>query len=249
MDTWWLFTQKYSHDISLTVDHSYTGKMEYSSKDFKSHCHDDGIWCVTHGDPLSLEMAIWYKGRNFQFQTMTIGCYVEGFDRCRELIPYRIMMRFLLLLLTIILTHVTLFSASASVHPASNTTSASFTLNETDSVTAAGWKNGDLGLEMTLLRYSIRSTWWLFTREYIHYVDLEVWETYKGNMKYQSKDFNSHCHEDGIWCVNHGDPKSPEVTIWYKGQTYQHNTVSEDCWLGDQDTCQQYNDIVERSRA
>ncbi|KAF9289737.1 hypothetical protein BGZ88_007616 [Linnemannia elongata] len=201
MDTWWLFTQKYSHDISLTVDHSYTGKMKYSSKDFKSHCHDDGIWCVTHGDPLSLEMAIWYKGRNFQFQTMTIGCYVEGFDRCR------------------------------------------------DSVTAAGWKNGDPGLEMTLLRYSIRSTWWLFTREYIHYVDLEVWETYKGNMKYQSKDFNSHCHEDGIWCVNHGDPKSPEVTIWYKGLTYQHNTVSEDCWLGDQDTCQQYNDIVEHSRA
>lgn len=117
------------------------------------------------------------------------------------------------------------------------------------SVTAAGWKNGDLGLEMTLLRYSIRSTWWLFTREYIHYVDLEVWETYKGNIKYQSKDFNSHCHEDGIWCVNHGDPKSPEVTIWYKGLTYQHNTVSEDCWLGDQDTCQQYNDIVEHSRA
>ncbi|KAF9536705.1 hypothetical protein EC957_009929, partial [Mortierella hygrophila] len=179
MDTWWLFTRKYSHEITLTVDHSYTGSMKYSSKDFNTHCHDDGIWCANHGGPKSQEMAIWYKGHNFQFPTMTIGCYVEGFNTCR------------------------------------------------DSVTAAGWESGDLGLEMTLLRYSVRFTWWLFTREYNYYVDLEVWEIYKGNMVYQSKDFNTHCHEDGIWCVTHGDLKSPEVTIWYKGYNYQHNTVSE----------------------
>ncbi|KAK3840579.1 MAG: hypothetical protein JOS17DRAFT_770080 [Linnemannia elongata] len=78
MDTWWVFTRKYSHEITLTVDHSYAGSMKYSSKNFNSHCHDDGIWCATHGDPLSQEMAIWYKGYNIQFPTMTIGCYVEG---------------------------------------------------------------------------------------------------------------------------------------------------------------------------
>ncbi|KAK3840580.1 MAG: hypothetical protein JOS17DRAFT_785598 [Linnemannia elongata] len=158
-------------------------------------------------------------------------------------------MQFLRLLLTIILSHDILFFASASARPASNATSPSPTSNVTDSVTAAGWESGDLGLEMTLLRYSVRSKWWLFNREYVHYVELEIWETYKGNMRYQSKDFNPHCHEDRIWCVTHGDPKSPEVSIWYKGYNYQHNTVSEACWPGDQDTCQQYNDIVERSRA
>ncbi|KAF8937004.1 hypothetical protein BGZ47_009225 [Haplosporangium gracile] len=125
-DTWWIFTRKYSHDITLIVDHYYTGNMKYTSRNFNPHCHEDGVWCVTHGDPLSQEMAIWYKGYDFQHPNMTIGCYVEGYERCR------------------------------------------------DSVAATGWENDDLGLEMTLKRYSIRSTRWLFTKEYVHYIDLEV---------------------------------------------------------------------------
>ncbi|KAF9147497.1 hypothetical protein BG015_010873 [Linnemannia schmuckeri] len=137
MDTWWLFTRKYNHDITLTVDHHYTGNMKYKARNFNSHCHEDGVWCVTHGDPLSQEMAIWYKGYNFQHPTMTIGCYVEGIfietiasymDQKEPLLNIFIsytMLHFFHLYMVIKLAHVALTSALTSAHSVSNATFAS----------------------------------------------------------------------------------------------------------------------------
>ena len=43
-------------------------------------------------------------------------------------------------------------------------------------------------------------------------------------MKYKSRGFNSHCHKDGLWCVVHRGPFSPEMAISYKGNHFPHTT-------------------------
>ncbi|KAG9065275.1 hypothetical protein KI688_002598 [Linnemannia hyalina] len=80
---WHFFDSKYNHEVTLLVG-SYNGNMGYVSRDFKSHCHEDGVWCVTHGDPQSLEMGIWYKGYNYQHNTVTADCNSKMPMFCRQ---------------------------------------------------------------------------------------------------------------------------------------------------------------------
>lgn len=100
----------------------------------------------------------------------------------------------------------------------------------------------------TALRwYSRRTTWWFFTRKYVHYVVFAHDSQYKGNMQYESKGFERHCHEDGVWCVTHGDPQSLEVSIWYKGYDYQHQAPSrQGCSPLKYDDCNVYLNYVTR---
>ncbi|KAF9147495.1 hypothetical protein BG015_010871, partial [Linnemannia schmuckeri] len=79
-----LFTKKFRHEVSFTHVTHYHVNMEYESKGFNTHCHEDGQLCITHGDPMSPEMAIWYKGNNFQHDTVTSKC--DDTEFCAEYI-------------------------------------------------------------------------------------------------------------------------------------------------------------------
>ncbi|KAF8937003.1 hypothetical protein BGZ47_009224 [Haplosporangium gracile] len=96
----------------------------------------------------------------------------------------------------------------------------------------------------TLQWVSTKSTWYFFTRKYKHYIYFNHFPQYAARMTYESRGFENHCHEDGNLCVNHGDPQSPEVAIWFKGYTYQHNERSKSCLNENGNDCSEYFDYI-----
>lgn len=89
---------------------------------------------------------------------------------------------------------------------------------------------------------SYRTMFNLFIKKYRHEISFAHTTHYRVTMEYESRGFNTHCHEDGQFCVTHGDPMSPEMATWYKGYNYQHNTVTSNC--EDTEFCAVYMDII-----
>ncbi|OAQ27946.1 hypothetical protein K457DRAFT_20600 [Linnemannia elongata AG-77] len=91
---------------------------------------------------------------------------------------------------------------------------------------------------------STKTTWHFFNGKYKHYVLFVHLGHYGANMRYEAKGFTTHCHEDGAWCVTHGDPQSPEVAIWYKGYNYQHSARTKPCHEPNGDECSEYVNYI-----
>jgi hypothetical protein len=94
--------------------------------------------------------------------------------------------------------------------------------------------------------YKRQTTWWFFTRKYVHHITFNHQTQYSGSMTYDSKGSGSHCHEDGVWCVTHGDPDSQEMILWYKGINYEYQVKSRICYKdrGEYDDCDMYKDYI-----
>ncbi|KAH7044922.1 hypothetical protein BKA57DRAFT_516497 [Linnemannia elongata] len=143
------------------------------------------------------------------------------------------------------LGYIALYCGSASARPISNAVALSPVLESGNTIAEAIKASG---VHLNLIWRSRFSQWHFFDSKYNHEVTLLV-GSYYGKMEYVSRDFKSHCHEDGVWCVTHGDPQSLEIVIWYKGYNYQHNTVTADCNSKMPVFCRQYDDYIDPSVA
>ncbi|KAK3840581.1 MAG: hypothetical protein JOS17DRAFT_798521 [Linnemannia elongata] len=95
------------------------------------------------------------------------------------------------------------------------------------SVTATSKPAAKANLNLCWLSYE--APFHIYNLEYVHNVYLTVNTTYQGILVYYARGVRKHCHDDGVWCVKHGGPQSPEMTIWYKGLEYQHGNWTVDC--------------------
>lgn len=111
------------------------------------------------------------------------------------------------------------------------------------SVTATSKPAAKANLNLCWLSYE--APFHIYNLEYVHNVYLTVNTTYQGILVYYARGVRKHCHDDGVWCVKHGGPQSPEMTIWYKGLEYQHGNWTVDCG----EHCKMYYDDVKVWRA
>ncbi|KAF9147496.1 hypothetical protein BG015_010872 [Linnemannia schmuckeri] len=137
------------------------------------------------------------------------------------------------------LIYVTLLLGLASARPASNAIAGLPSSNTTDSIIAT--YETVIPATLQLQWMSFEAPFHIYNYEYVHNVNLTVDNVYQGMLVYYARGIRKHCHDDGVWCVKHGDPTSPEMTIWYKGYEYQHTTWTVDCG----EHCKLYNDEVE----
>ncbi|KAK3840578.1 MAG: hypothetical protein JOS17DRAFT_785597 [Linnemannia elongata] len=66
--------------------------------------------------------------------------------------------------------------------------------------------------------------------DYHHNVTMIIEGTLWSNLRYRPRGISTHCTDDGLWCVTHDDPESPEMAILHKGYEYRHTTRHPAFW-------------------